>query len=59
VRERQGLKQTDIPGVTERHLRRVEHGLQRASTATLKALAASHGKPLEGYLSSLAECMVR
>lgn len=54
VREEQGLKQADIAGVTQRHLRRVEHGEQAASKAILEALANAHALPLASYLDALA-----
>jgi hypothetical protein len=55
LREQHGLKQSDIRGVTERHLRRVEHGEQTASKGTLEALASAHGVTLDAYLRILAE----
>ena len=57
VREELGLKQADIHGVTERQLRRVEHGEQAASKATLEALAKAHTQSLEEYLEVLANRM--
>lgn len=54
LREKAGLKQSDIKGITERNLRRVEHGELAASKATLVALARAHGLPLEDYLKDLA-----
>lgn len=55
LREERGLKQSDIHGVAERHLRRIEHGEQAASKRTLEALAAAHGLSLDEYLKKLAE----
>jgi len=55
LREEKGLKQSAITGVTDRHLRRVEHGEQVASKATLGSLAKSHGMTLENYLKELAK----
>jgi DNA-binding transcriptional regulator YiaG len=57
LREELGLKQTDISGVTERQLRRVEHGEQAASKATLAALAKTHVQSLDEYLDVLAKRM--
>ena len=57
VRDDSGLKQADIEGVTERHLRRVEHGDQAASKATLEALAKAHGIAVDEYLKQLAACL--
>ena len=55
LREEKVLKQSDISGLTARHLRRIEHGEQAASKATLGSLAQSHGLTLENYLKELAE----
>lgn len=54
LREHRGLNQSQIPGLTERHLRRIEHGEQAASKATLEALAAAHRLELADYLGELA-----
>lgn len=54
LREEHGLKQSDIAGIAERHLRRVEHGEQAASKGTLEALAKAHGRALGDYLKELA-----
>ena len=59
LREERGLKQTDIDGVTERQLRRVEHGEQAASKVTLEALAKAHAQPLDEYLEALAGRMAK
>lgn len=53
-REERGLKQADVAGVTERHLRRVEHGEQSISKSTLAALAQAHAMPVDEYLQTLA-----
>lgn len=55
LREAQGLKQTDIQGITDRQLRRVELGQQSASKGTLEALAAAHSLSLEEYVDRLAK----
>lgn len=54
AREEAGLKQTDIAGITDRNLRRVERGQIPATKATLQALADSHGLPLDDYLKKVA-----
>ena len=54
VREERGLKQSDIKGIVDRHLRRIEHGQMAATSSTLKALAESHGMSLAEYLEELA-----
>lgn len=55
LREEHGLTQSGIFGLTERHLRRVEHGRQAASKSTLEALANAHQLSLQEYLKQLAE----
>ncbi|MEZ6116892.1 MAG: helix-turn-helix transcriptional regulator [Pirellulaceae bacterium] len=59
LREEHDFKQSDIKGVTERHLRRVEHGEQPASKAILQALADVTGLSLEDYLKELASRLRR
>lgn len=56
-REKAGLKQAAVAGLTERNLRRVEHGQIPATRATLQALARAHGLPLDEYLARLANHM--
>lgn len=53
-RESRGLRQADVAGLTERHLRRVEKGEIMASKSTLEALATAHHLPLNAYLKELA-----
>jgi hypothetical protein len=55
VREERGLKQSDVPGITARHLRRVEYGETPATRSTLTALARAHGLSLEDYLGAVAK----
>ena len=54
-REERGLKQTDISGLTERQVRRVEQGESTPRSATLKKLADAHGLDLDQYLKELAK----
>jgi len=56
-RESQGVKQSGIDGLTERHLRRIEQGEQIATKASLAAHAAALGMSLERYLDVLAKRM--
>ena len=49
-----GLRQSDIPGLSERQVRRYEHGA-RVPLASLKLLAQAHGMELNGYLDELAK----
>lgn len=55
LREERRLKQSEISGITERHLRRIEHGEQAASKAVLEALATASSMSLAEYLDALAE----
>ena len=57
VRKAASLRQADIAGMTDRHLRRVELGQTPATKATLQALADSHGLSLDDYLKELARRM--
>jgi hypothetical protein len=57
VREESELKQVDIAGITERHLRRIERGEQAATKSSLEVLAKAHGLVLDAYLKKLAGCM--
>lgn len=54
MREAAGLRQHDFD-VSERTLRRVEHGDVTPQLETLRALATGHGLSLEDYLRALAE----
>lgn len=54
VRKAHKLKQTDISGVSERHIRRIEKG-ERPKVDTLKKLAQAHGMDLNDYLEEVAE----
>jgi len=53
-REAHKLKQSEIEGVTDRHLRRIEHGQQAASKGVLEALAGAAGVSLDACLKELA-----
>ena len=53
IRKEHGLKQTEIPGVSARQVRRVEGGsLPRSET--LRRLARAHGVDLREYLARIA-----
>jgi hypothetical protein len=56
VRKGRGLRQSDIDGISERHLRRLEQG-SPVSSATMKILAAGHSMRLKAYLDEIAEAM--
>ena len=55
LREERGLKQTDIQGIADRHLRRIENGQISASKSSLEALAEAHEMILADYLDALAK----
>ena len=55
LREKRSLKQSDIAGITERHLRRIEHGQQSASKGALEILAKAHGMTLDVYMKALGQ----
>jgi hypothetical protein len=53
LRKERGLKQTEVPGISARQLRRIEQSGD-ISVRTLKQLAEAHGITLENYLNALA-----
>jgi DNA-binding transcriptional regulator YiaG len=53
-RKARGLKQSDIAGLTERQVRRIEQGESVPQSGTLMKLAVAHGLELDEYLSELA-----
>ncbi|MGO8751007.1 MAG: helix-turn-helix domain-containing protein [Thermoguttaceae bacterium] len=55
LREAHGLTQFDIKGITDRHLRRIEHGQIAATNSVLEALANAHKMSLADYLAELAK----
>lgn len=55
LREERGLKQSDIEGLTERQVRRLEHGDTVPQIETLRRLAAAHGMAVDDYLRELAK----
>jgi hypothetical protein len=57
IRKLAGLKQSEIVGVSERQLRRIESEGVRPTIATLKALAQSHKLGVDEYLEQIARNM--
>jgi hypothetical protein len=55
LREERALKQSDVPGLSERQVRRLEDGDTVPHAGTLKKLAAAHGMSVEGYMKELAK----
>jgi len=56
LRKQYGLKQAEIQGLSERHVRRIEKG-ERTKIDTLAILARSHGLSLKEYLDEIAEML--
>lgn len=54
LRQERGLRQSDVKGLCERQVRRMEKG-EYASAAGLEFLAAAHGMSPEAYLDAVAE----
>lgn len=54
LRLERGLKQSDIPGLSERQVRRLEAGGTVPHIGTLRKLAEAHGMAVDGYLGELA-----
>jgi hypothetical protein len=55
LREERGLKQSDIVGLTDRQVRRLEEGGTVPQIETLRRLAAAHGMAVDDYLRELAK----
>lgn len=53
LRKRAGLRQSDIEGLSERQVRRIENG-ERPKVASLRLLAETHGMALNEYLKTVA-----
>jgi Helix-turn-helix len=56
-RNLKGLKQSDILGLTERQVRRIEKGEQNTTLKSLNVLAKAHKLSLKNYLNQVAECV--
>jgi hypothetical protein len=57
LREQAGLSQSQIEGLTERQLRRIEQGECRATSSALAALARAHGLDTNSYMEQVAKTM--
>lgn len=55
LRERAGIRQSEVVGVSERQIRRAENGEVQPRLATYQALANAHRLPLNDYLNAIAE----
>lgn len=58
LRSKSGLNQTDITGISERQVRRIEHG-ERATLQSLRLLAEAHKMELNDYLDEIAQLIRR
>jgi hypothetical protein len=59
LRQKHGLRQSDVPGVSPRQIRRIEAGQFFPRTATLRLLATAHGTDLHHYLNQVASLISR
>ena len=57
VREAAGLRQSDIEGLSARHVGRIERGRVRATAKSLERLARSHGLGSADYLDRVAAAL--
>jgi hypothetical protein len=57
LREASGLKQSGIPGLSEREVRRLESGTHLPQYRSVERLAAAHGVTVEEYVAALAATM--
>ena len=55
LREERGLCQKEIDGLDERHVRRIEKGHQRITSAAIECLATAHGFSPNDYLREVAK----
>lgn len=55
-REERGLRQADVPGLSERQVRRLEKG-ETVTVAAVDALAAAHGLDADTYLNEVGDRM--
>jgi hypothetical protein len=54
LREERGLRQVDIPGLSERQVRRIEDGISRLRMATTETFAAAFGMSVRELLDAVA-----
>jgi hypothetical protein len=57
VREAAGITQSNVEGLTDRQVRRIEQGMCRATAGALAALAKAHGLDVNAYMDKLAKTM--
>lgn len=59
MRREVGLRQSDISGLNERTVRRIEQGQTRATASALAKLASAHSLDTNRYMSALAERLAK
>jgi hypothetical protein len=57
LRDKAGIPQANVKGITERQLRRIEQGECRATTNALRVLARAHGLDVNAYMAAVAKAM--
>jgi len=57
LREKAGILQTKVEGLTERQLRRIEQGECRATTNALRHISKAHGLSMNEYMEKIAHLM--
>lgn len=57
LREHRELKQTDIPGLNSRTVRRIEQGKTRVTANAIRKLAKAHGMTPVDYMNELARLL--
>jgi hypothetical protein len=57
LRENRGLRQRDIEGLSERHVRRIEQGIARLTADSAAKLAGAFGLELSDFLSQVAKAV--
>jgi transcriptional regulator with XRE-family HTH domain len=57
LREDAGISQSQVSGITQRQLRRIEKGQCRATANALHDLANAHGLEVNVYMEKLAKTM--
>ncbi|MEY4582271.1 MAG: hypothetical protein RL701_6974 [Pseudomonadota bacterium] len=58
LREQHDLRQSDIQGLTERQVRRLEEGETMPRASTLEKLALAHGMDVDAYVAALARLSI-
>ena len=59
LREERGLTQSEIPGLSDRHIRRLENEETRLTAEAAEKFARAFGTSVSGFLEQLGEYLVR